>query len=123
SLGAAVRWFLNGNPRHYEAGGAWRVRFPHTEATDMNFFNMTCITMVANAPNREMASRLIDYLFAKDVQEKLSAAWFEFPVQSFAEGDDYLYAFPDRVGHKVSAETIEANLPTAWALINAEAGR
>ncbi|MEM9261836.1 MAG: hypothetical protein AAGA62_19495, partial [Bacteroidota bacterium] len=58
-------------------------------------------------------------LFAKDVQEKLSSAWFEFPTHTFAEGEDYLYAFPDRLGLKVSAETIEQNLPIAWALINA----
>lgn len=123
SLGAAVRWFLNGNPQHFKAAEIWRVRFPHTEATDMNFYNMTCITMAKNATNREMAIQLINYLFAKDVQEKISSAWFEFPTHTFAEGEDYLYAFPDRLGLKVSAETIEQNLPIAWALINAQAGQ
>ena len=32
--------------------------------------------------------------------------------------NDYLYGFPDQIGLKVNAETIEQNIPAAWALIN-----
>ena len=118
SLGSAVRWFLNGNPRHFAAAEAWRVRFPHTEATDINFFNMTCVTMPANSPNRQLGSRLINYLYDKPVQETLTSAWFEFPCEAFAEAEAYLYGFPDNIGNKVSGEDIDKNLGNAWAIIN-----
>ncbi len=121
SMGAIARWFLNGDPKHYEAGGAWRVRFPHTQATNVNFINMTCITMPANAPNRNMAVGFINYMFSKEVQEQLSNAWFEFPTHAFAEANEYLYGFPDRLGYKLSAESLEQNIPIGWALVNAQA--
>lgn len=118
SLGEAVRWFLNGDPRHFAAAEQWRVRFPHTQATDVNFYNMTCVTMPANTPNRSMAMKLIDFLFQKENQETFSNAWYEFPCQTFAQANDYLYGFPDRIGDKMSGEDIDRNLPTAWGIIN-----
>lgn len=118
SLGAAVRWFLNGNPQHFAAAEQWRVRFPHTQATDINFINMTCVTMPANTPNRDMALKMIDFLFQQDNQETMSNAWFEFPCQSFAEANEYLYGFPGQIGLKVSGEDIDRSLPTAWGIIN-----
>ncbi|MEM9929441.1 MAG: extracellular solute-binding protein [Bacteroidota bacterium] len=118
SLGAVVRWFLNGDPQHFAAAEQWRVRFPRTAATDINFYNMTCVTMPANTPNRDMAARLIDFLFQRENQEQMSNGWFEFPVQTFAEANSYLYGFPDAIGLKVSGETIENNLPAAWGIIN-----
>jgi len=118
SLGNAVRWFLNGNPRHFAAAEAWRVRFPHTGATNMNFYNMTCVTMPANALDRNLAAKMIDFLFQQNIQEILTTAWFEFPSQTFAETNDYLYGFPDNIGLKVSGEEIENSLPAAWGIIN-----
>jgi spermidine/putrescine-binding protein len=118
SLGAAVRWFLNGDPKHFAAAEAWRVRFPHTDATDINFFNMTCITMPANSPNRQLGARLINHFYDKPMQELLTNAWFEFPCESFAEANAYLYGFPDNIGNKVSGEDIDKNLGNAWAIIN-----
>ncbi len=118
SLGAAVRWFLNGDPQHFAAAEQWRVRFPRTTATDINFFNMTCVTMPANTPNRDMAARLIDFLFQRDSQETISNGWFEFPAQTFAEANNYLFGFPDVIGLKVSGEETENSLPAAWGIIN-----
>ncbi len=118
SLGSAVRWFLNGNPQHFAAAEQWRVRFPRTAATDINFYNMTCVTMPANTPNRDMAARLIDFLFQRENQEEISNGWFEFPAQTFAEANSYLYGFPDAIGLKVSGEEIENSLPAAWGIIN-----
>ncbi len=118
SLGNAVRWFLDGNPQHFAAAEAWRVRFPHTEATNMNFYNMTCVTMPANAPDRNLGAKMIDFLFQQNIQEILTTGWFEFPSQTFAEANDYLYGFPDNIGLKVSGEEIESRLPAAWGIIN-----
>jgi|AntRauTorckE5430_2_1112549.scaffolds.fasta_scaffold00401_6 spermidine/putrescine-binding protein len=118
SLGSAVRWFLNGNPQHFAAAEAWRVRFPHTEATDINFFNMTCITMPANSANRQLGTRLINHFYDEPMQEILTNGWFEFPCESFAEANAYLYGFPDNIGTQVSGEDIDKNLGNAWAIIN-----
>lgn len=118
SMGAAVRWFLNGNPQHFAAAEAWRVRFPRTEATDINFFNMTCITMPANSPNRQLGARLINHFYDKQAQEVLTNSWFEFPCETFTEANAYLYGFPDNIGNKVSGEDIDKNLGNAWAIIN-----
>ena len=52
SSGAAVRWFLNGDPRHFKAAEAWRLKYPKTTNGGINFFNMTCVTMDARTPNR-----------------------------------------------------------------------
>jgi len=123
SSGAIARWYLNGNPLHFKAAEQWRVRFPATDATNVNFFNMTCITMPANAANRNAGARLIDYLFQESVQESLTDAWFEYPCQTFANANDYLYGFPDQPGNKVSAEDIDRNLPAAWDIVNQIAER
>jgi iron(III) transport system substrate-binding protein len=118
SSGNAVRWFLNGNPVHYEAGGAWRVRFPQTEASGVNFYNMTCVTMAANAPNRNMAMTFINYLYEPENQRIMSDAWFEFPCETFSETNSYLYGIPDRIGLAFSAERTEEHISTAWQIIN-----
>lgn len=122
SSGNAVRWFLNGNPVHYEAAGAWRVRFPQTESGGVNFFNMTCVTMTANAPNRNMAMTFINFLYEPANQQVMSNAWFEFPCETFSEANEYLYGIPDRIGLAFSAERTEEHIPTAWQIINQIAG-
>lgn len=123
SSGALMRWFLNGDPRHYEAGKIWRVKLPRTQATNDNFMNMTCITMSANTPNRTTAMNFIDYLYEKEVQTVLTNAYFEYPTQSFTESSDYLYGITDAIGRKPSCEIIQQNLTTAWSLINGEAAK
>ncbi len=122
SSGAATRWFLNGDPQHYDAGRLWEVAVPHTEATDLNFFNMTCVTMPANAPNRNMAMAFINSLYSKNIQQKLTDSWFEFPCYAFGEANNYLYNYKGNIGTKVPAETIEGAIPVGWALINQAAG-
>jgi ABC-type Fe3+ transport system substrate-binding protein len=123
SSGAATRWILNGNPQHYDAGRLWRIAIPHTEATDLNFFNMTCVTMPVNAANRNMGMAFINYLYSLKVQQTLTDAWFEFPCQSFSEPNSYLYNYQGDVGVRVGAEQIEANIPMGWALVNQAAGQ
>lgn len=118
SSGSAVRWFLNGDPVHYEAAGTWRVRFPQTEAGGINFYNMTCVTMAANAPNRNMAMSFINFLYQPANQAVMSNAWFEFPCETFSEANEYLYGIPDRIGLAFTAERMEENIPTAWQIIN-----
>jgi ABC-type Fe3+ transport system substrate-binding protein len=121
SMGAAVRWFLNGDPTHFKAAEQWRVRFPRTQATNINFYNMTCVTMPANTNNRPMAVRLIDFLFQREIQEVMTNNWFEFPCQTFAEANSYLYGFPDQVGLKVTGEDMDRSMPAAWGIINSAA--
>lgn len=123
SSGVATRWLLNGNPQHYDAGGLWEIAVPHTEATNLNFFNMTCVTMPANAPNRNMAMAFINNLYTKKTQQLLTDGWFEFPCYAFGEPNNYLYNYEGNIGTKVPAETIENAIPVGWALINQAAGQ
>lgn len=118
SSGAATRWILNGDPRHYDAGRLWRIALPHTEATDINFYNMTCVTMPANAPNRNLAIAFINGLFQKKTQQLLTDAWFEFPTFAFGRPNDYLGNYLGTIGTQVGAEQIENATPVGWALIN-----
>lgn len=118
SSGAAVRWFMNGDPNHFEAGKRLRVKFPRTETDNVNFFNMTSIGMKANTPNRNMAMRFINFLYLKESQEKLATATFEYPTEAFSETDTYLLGLPDPIGRQVSANTIEDNIPLGWEIIN-----
>lgn len=123
SSGAATRWILNGNPRHYDAGKLWRIALPSTSATDLNFFNMSCVTMPANAPNRNMAIAFINNLYSKKVQRTLSDAWFEYPCHAFVDPNDYLFNYDGRIGSKFTAEASENTIPVGWALINQAAGQ
>lgn len=123
SSGAATRWILNGNPEHFEAGKLWKIAIPTTEATNLNFFNMTCVTMPANAPNRDMAMAFINSLYNKKTQQILTDAWFEFPCHAFSEPNDYLYNYDGNIGTRLSAEAIENAVPVGWALINQAAGQ
>lgn len=118
SVGAANRWFLNGNPVHYEAAETWRARFPKTDNEGLNFMNMTCITMAKDAPNRNLALLLIDFLYEKEQQEALGSSWFEFPGQTFTPPNEFLIGYPDPIGRKVSAEELDGNIPLAWSIIN-----
>jgi len=121
SSGNLMRWFLNGDPSHYQAGEAWRIKLPRTAATGDNFMNMSCLTVPKTAKNRTTALDFIDYLYEKDVQSVLTNAYFEYPTQSFTESNDYLYGIVDNIGRKPSVEILENNLPVAWGLINREA--
>lgn len=116
--GAAVRWFLNGDPTHFEASKAWQVKFPKTETDNVNFFNMTCLGMVKNAPNRDQALQLIDFFYLKENQEKFGEAVFEYPVEAFSMSNEYLDGIFDNLGRSVSATEIADRLPLAWGIIN-----
>lgn len=118
SSGAATRWILNGRPEHYDAGKHWKIALPATEATNINFYNMTCVTMAANAPNRITASSFINGLFSEKSQTILTDGWFEFPTHAFGKPNDYLNNYIGSFGTKVPAETIENATPVGWALID-----
>lgn len=118
SNSAAIRWFLNGDPDHFEAGNRFRMKYPRTETDNVNFFNMTCIGMRANTPNRLLAMRFINHLYRKENQEKLGEATFEYPTEAFSEASSYLLGQPDNIGRRVPANVIEERLPLAWNLIN-----
>ncbi len=118
SSGAAVRWFLNGDPRHFKAAEAWRMKYPKTTNGGINFFNMTCVTMDARAPNRELALTFVNYLFSKPVQEAITASWFEYPAETFTEPDTYLLGIYDIIGQNMYAEQFDKHLGSAWTMIN-----
>ena len=117
SSGELFRWILNGNPAHYEAGKVWRIRYPQTGATGDNMANMTCLTVTANSPHRQLALDYIDYLYERPVQEQLSSAYFEYPAQSFAETDNYLFTVKTTPGRTVPSSVVEENLPGAWEIL------
>ncbi|MEM9836012.1 MAG: extracellular solute-binding protein, partial [Bacteroidota bacterium] len=118
SSGAAVRWFLNGNPTHFKAAEAWRVKYPATETDEVNFFNMTSIGVIKNAPNRPQALQFIDFLFKKENQEKMGDAIFEYPTEAFSISNDYLSGIRGAPGRKISATETASRLPLAWGIIN-----
>lgn len=123
SSGAATRWILNGDPKHYEAGRIWKIALPSTEATNINFYNMTCVTMPANTPNRTLAAAFINGLFGEKNQQLLTDGWFEYPTYAFGEPNQYLNNYIGSIGTKVTAEDIENATPVGWALINQAAGQ
>ncbi|MEL6274458.1 MAG: extracellular solute-binding protein [Bacteroidota bacterium] len=118
SSGAAIRWFLNGDPDHFAAAEAWRVKYPRTETDQVNFFNMTSIGVLANSPNRELALRFINYLFQKEQQEKMGDAIFEYPNEAFSLTNDYLLGVFDTPGREINTNELESRLPLAWGIIN-----
>lgn len=118
SSGAAIRWFLNGNPQHFAAAEAWRVKYPHTETDQINFYNMTCIGVVDGAPSREQALAFVDYLFQKEQQETIGNAIFEYPTEAFSLTNDYLLGVFDIPGREINADELEQRIPLAWSIIN-----
>lgn len=118
SSGAATRWILNGNPRHYEAGKLWRIAVPVTEASDVNFPNLTCVTMPINTPRRAMALAFINNLYTEKNQQTLTDAWFEYPCYAFGVPNEYLNNYRGAIGTRFTAEMTEQSTPMGWALIN-----
>lgn len=123
SLGAALRWFLDGNPTHFEAGKTWGMQYPRSRATDENYFNMTTVVMPARIANRSQSMRFINYLFDKEVNQQLASGWFEYPVQTFARPDGYITTLGQRLGLSVTGEELDQQIPAAWSIINQVAER
>ena len=118
NIGAALRWFLNGDPLHFEAAETWRIKYPETQMDGVNFINISGVAMLANAPHRNLAAAFINHLFQKENVETLSNALFEYPNQAFAQPNDYLLSVMEVPGRQVNVEQLEEYIPQAWAIIN-----
>lgn len=123
NIGAAMRWFLDGDPLHFEAAETWRIKYPQTQTDGVNFINISGVAMLANAPNRNLAAAFINHLYQKENQEILGNALFEYPNQAFAEPNDYLLGVMEIPGRQVNAEQVEEYIPQAWNIINSLAGQ
>lgn len=118
SHGAALRWFLNGDPQHFAAAETWKIKYPRTETDNVNFMNMTCVGLINNAPNRPQAIQFIDFLFQQEAQEKLGDAIFEYPTEVYSNTGDYLAGLMDYPGRRLTADQLEDALPIGWEIIN-----
>ncbi len=116
SSAAATRFFLSGNAADFEANSRFRYMYP-TTAEGINLPNATCITMLKNAPNRDAALRLIDFLYEPESQLVLGSANFEYPVEKFAEMNEYLSTIADVPGNRLPLQEIENQLPIGFAIV------
>lgn len=118
SASAAIRWFLNGNPRHFAAAEAWRVIYPHTENDFLTVMDMTSVGVLADAPNRENALRLINHFFQQSHQESISEAIFEYPNEAFSLVPEILMNLSSSPTKDITADDLEDLLPFAYEVVN-----
>ncbi|MEM6724965.1 MAG: Fe(3+) ABC transporter substrate-binding protein [Bacteroidota bacterium] len=72
-----------------QAGNAVKVFFPNQEDRGAHI-NISGIGVAKHAPNKAAATKFIEYLVSKDVQEIFAKANYEYPVNTEAEASDLL---------------------------------
>ncbi|MEL6670102.1 MAG: extracellular solute-binding protein [Bacteroidota bacterium] len=118
SVGALLRWTWGGNLENQEAAGNWQVRYPRTQTDNVNFANISGVSLLAGAPNRPAATRFVNFLYQQDNQEKLSNFYKEYPTQVFSIPSEFLLGLRGAPGRELNMEQLEENIPQAWAILN-----
>lgn len=118
SVGALMRWTWGGNLDNQEAAGNWQVRYPQTQTDNVNFANISGVSLLAGAPNRSAATSFVDFLYKQENQEKLGNFYKEYPTQVFAIPSDFLLGLKGAPGRDLNMEQIEEHIPQAWGIIN-----
>jgi iron(III) transport system substrate-binding protein len=83
------------------AGKAVSVFFPNQEDRGSHI-NVSGIGIAKFAPNKENATKFIEYLISKDVQEIFAQANYEYPVNNEAKSSDLLNSWGEFKEDKLS---------------------
>jgi len=111
-----LRYRNSGNPELFKSLSALDVEIP-VDAKRDNYYNISPICMLANAPQRSYAIAMVEFLTVQDNQNFFSAAAMEYPVNVFSEVTEFLNDAYNVAQGNISAEMTENQLDTARELI------
>lgn len=80
------------NPEEVAAGEAVGVFFPNQDGRGTHI-NVSGVGVAKNAPNKENAKKLIEFLLSDEIQAYYAAHSFEYPASKHVEADSTIAAF------------------------------
>lgn len=108
------------NAAEREVASSVGIIFPN-QSNRGTHINVSGIALTANAPNRDNALRLIEFLLNKESQEYLSVQNFEYPVLPEAAWPELLLSWGKFKEDPINLNTLNDYLPDAM-LISSKAG-
>lgn len=112
-----MRYRHSGNPEMFKSLEALEIEIP-TDANGDNYFNITPICILNNAPFRNYAINLVEFLTIQENQGTFSEAVFEHPVNVFSPSGELLNNTFNLPQGKISAEMTENQLDKAAELVH-----
>lgn len=83
------RYRYSGNPEHMKAARDLGFEIPY-DVGENNYYNISPIALLRNAPHRDYAIAMIEWLSLTENQQVWAEAAFEYPVNNFAVASDFL---------------------------------
>lgn len=112
-----MRYRHSGNSELFKSLEALEIEIP-TDANENNYFNITPICILNNAPFRNYAINLVEFLTIQENQGIFSEAVFEHPVNVFSPSAELINNTFNLPQGKISAEMTENQLDKAADLVH-----
>ncbi len=111
-----MRFKHSGNPELFKSLDELEVEIP-TDTEGNNYFNISPICILNNAPNRNYGINLVEFLTVEESQGMFAEANFEYPVNIFSQMAELLNSTFNLPQGKISAEMTENQLDKAAELV------
>lgn len=112
-----LRYQHSGNPEMFKSLAALEMEIP-TDNDENNYYNITPICILNNAPYRNYAINLVEFLTIEENQGMFAEAVFEHPVNVFSPSGELLNNTFNLPQGKISAEMAENQLDKAEQLVH-----
>ena len=86
---AYYRFKYSGNPAAMKACEMLEYQMPN-DADGSNYYTLSAVGLLKNAPHRDYAIALIEWLCLPENQQNWAEAAFEYPLNRFAQASDFL---------------------------------
>lgn len=112
-----LRYQHSGNPEMFKSLSALEMEIP-TDNDDNNYYNISPMCILNNAPYRNYAINLVEFLTIEENQGIFSEAFFEFPVNVFSPSGELLNNTFNLPQGKITAEMTENQLDKAADIVH-----
>lgn len=109
----------SGNPYEREVAEQVGIFFPNQDDRGTHI-NISGIGLLKNAPNRDNAIMLIEFLLSDDAQRILSESNYEYPVSNKVEWPELLKGWGTFRGDTIALEQLGYHLQEAMIVFNQE---
>lgn len=86
---AYYRFKYSGSPAAMKASELLEYQMPN-DADGSNYYTLSAVGLLKNAPHRDFAIALIEWLCLPENQQNWAEGAFEYPLNSFAQASDFL---------------------------------
>jgi ABC-type Fe3+ transport system substrate-binding protein len=112
-----LRYQHSGNPEMFKSLSELEMEIP-TDNDENNYYNISPICILNNAPYRNYAINLVEFLTIEENQGIFSEAYFEHPVNVFSPSGELLNNTFNLPQGKITSEMTENQLDKAEALVH-----